>query len=82
MRHVEKNRIAGLQVFLGDGIQRPVKAWPQLLIGPSIPRMEKESIYDVIVVEINGPETPKNFSRQGGLAGAGYAHDQNQMGLR
>jgi hypothetical protein len=39
--------------------------------------MEKKRIYDVIIIEIDSPETPENFSCQGSFTAAGHSHDQN-----
>jgi hypothetical protein len=39
--------------------------------------MEKKRIYDVIIIEIDSPETQEDFSCQGGLSGPGHSHEQN-----
>jgi hypothetical protein len=55
---------------------------PQLVVRPAVSGMGEERIYDVIVVEIYGPDTPENFPCQGSFSGPGHSHDQNQTRSR
>jgi hypothetical protein len=53
MRHVEKNRIAQLQVLLDNRVERLVKMRAQLFVRSAVSRMGEKSIDNVVVVKIN-----------------------------
>jgi hypothetical protein len=53
MRHVEKNRIAQLQVLLDNRVERLVKMRAQLFVRSAVSRMGEKSIDNMVVVKIN-----------------------------
>jgi hypothetical protein len=82
MGYVEKNRIADLQVRFGNSVKRSINVWPELLVSLPAPGLRKKAIREVIIVQVNSPEAPENFFRQGGFSRTGHSHDQNERRSR